>query len=204
MNRNSQWHGKGALNVCWSVSKIKMLSQELNGRVFSFQTFRMDPHSSWRPPDYGHVKINADAAWNARTRRAGVGCVGRNEAGHVLFAWADFKDSVSSVVEAEMWALKLAMSVAERLELRKVQFESDCANVVDMVLLGGPIRSDKVRGDVLDCHTFLGRNHQWRIDLILREGNSVADKLAKKAKEEAWSWTELQSIPICLANFVQE
>ncbi|KAL9671576.1 hypothetical protein QQ045_009146 [Rhodiola kirilowii] len=180
MNRNSKSHGNGGMDV------------------------RKDPYSCWRPPEFGQVKINADAAWNSRTRRAGAGCLGRTEASQVLFVWADFKESVSSVLEAEVWALNMAMTVAESMKLTKVQFETDSANVVDLVLLGGQVRSDNVRGDVLDCYTFLRRNHQWRIEHILREGNSAADRLAKKAKEEAWSWTELQSIPICVSNIVQE
>ncbi|CAM8996280.1 unnamed protein product [Rhodiola kirilowii] len=44
----------------------------------------------------------------------------------------------------------------------------------------------------------------WKLNHILREGNKAADFLAKKAKEEAWSWIDFNSIPICVAEFAQE
>ncbi|KAL9687678.1 hypothetical protein QQ045_032085 [Rhodiola kirilowii] len=119
MNRNSVWNGKEVVDVRWSVSKIKMLSQELKDRSFSFITMRRDPGICWRPPESGFVKINIDAAGNSDSGRTDVACVCRDETSHFLFVCAATQDGISSILEAEMGPLKMAMKAAERRDRKK-------------------------------------------------------------------------------------
>ncbi|CAM8948837.1 unnamed protein product [Rhodiola kirilowii] len=205
-NRNSVWHGKGCLEVRWSAAKVRMLAQELRGRHFTFCTLRSEPGNCWMPPEEGQVKINVDAAWSSVSRRAGAACLGRDAARRVLFVWADFKENVPSALAAEVWALNMTMRMSEKLKLRRAIFETDNVSVMDMVLLGcqGKAENEMVLRDALDCQVILGRNLRWRVDHVLREGNRVADWLAKKAKETFWSWTLSTAIPYCLSAVIQE
>ncbi|KAG4134616.1 hypothetical protein ERO13_D08G168601v2 [Gossypium hirsutum] len=62
----------------------------------------------WRALGPSHVKINADAAWDASTRTTGLGCIARDEDNMVLgkMAMKAFYSFDSTWAEARMTALR--------------------------------------------------------------------------------------------------
>ena len=62
------------------------------------------PSQAWRPPPPGWIKINVDGSSVVQTGEAGVGAIGRDSDGHVIFtAWRSYS-TCGSALEAEALA----------------------------------------------------------------------------------------------------
>ncbi|MBA0765323.1 hypothetical protein Gotri_014540 [Gossypium trilobum] len=83
-----------------------------------------------KPPN-GYVKINFDAA--VLHRRMGFGFIARDSDGFVIGGSSGFKDKLMKADWAEMEAFDESLKMASNLNISKVIFESDCANLVNKV-----------------------------------------------------------------------
>ncbi|KAJ4722049.1 Ribonuclease H-like domain containing protein [Melia azedarach] len=90
--------------------------------------------TTWVPPRSGWFKLNVDAAIKVAAGCAGLGAIVRNEEGKVLVAAVYrrifFGDVEYAEVEVILNGLKLAMEAG----LTPLIVESDCLNVVNLIL----------------------------------------------------------------------
>ena len=86
----------------------------------------------WRPPPGDILKINTDGSSRGNPGQAGVGGVGRDTNGNVIFMFSIHKGVHSNNV-MEALAIKVAMMQACSLGWRKIVCESDSQIVVDMI-----------------------------------------------------------------------
>ncbi|XP_012480864.1 uncharacterized protein LOC105795747 [Gossypium raimondii] len=86
---------------------------------------------NWMKPPNGYVKINFDAA--VLHRRMGFGFIARDSDGFVIGGSSGFKDKLMKADWAEMEAFDESLKMASNLNISKVIFESDCANLVNKV-----------------------------------------------------------------------
>ena len=82
--------------------------------------------------------------------------------------------------EAELWAVLLGLQIAWARNIRKVVIGVDSENAWEW-LTGTVTERHKHAALLQECRQLLLRNWEARVTLIYREGNSVADFLAKKA-----------------------
>ncbi|XP_074303197.1 uncharacterized protein LOC141637622 [Silene latifolia] len=87
---------------------------------------------AWSVPNVGETKINCDAAM-FDGGEVGLGAVGRNALGEIVFVASRRCRAGWSVDVAEAKALEFGLEIAKRLEMEVVVLESDALNVVKAV-----------------------------------------------------------------------
>lgn len=101
-----------------------------------------------------------------------------------------------SSLESEGLSLKFGMLLAEELHLAKVIFETDNSKVAQSIWYGS------VKSQVNDwcqfCIEKLATNPDWKLCLIRREANTVADIAAKHARGNGLSWLATDACPLFL------
>lgn len=89
--------------------------------------------SIWKPLSVDTVKINIDVALSSDDRW-GFGIVCRNSDGQLLAAAARTSHGVEDAALAEGMALLSAIILAMDLSLSKIDFDSDCLNLIAVVV----------------------------------------------------------------------
>ncbi|CAM8999447.1 unnamed protein product [Rhodiola kirilowii] len=193
-NRNLMVNGKCSLNPFIEAAAVQegvFWSQRPEN---SFTVTSLVGDGKWKPPETEFVKINVDGAWNRETGEAGIGLCCRDSDGVVLFVEAEPFTHLRSSLEAELCSLLRSVEVGEEKRFRRVIFETDSAEVFN-ALHSRSCLVGRAAGWKAKIRHLLERNHSWFINLILREANSEADKLAKLAKERGWCWKSHEAIP---------
>ncbi|KAL9664245.1 hypothetical protein QQ045_019644 [Rhodiola kirilowii] len=148
----------------------------------------------WSRPPQQFVKINCDASVSPQFDRCAIAVWARDHVGHTLAARGVTIPSCQTIAEAEGRALNLGMGLAKELQLPRVIFESDCAEVVNSVNKKlNPSHWDQQW--FINCCRYLKCEYNWKTHLIRREANGLADALARKCRSQGWSWTRLDAIP---------
>ncbi|KAA3488631.1 reverse transcriptase [Gossypium australe] len=116
-----------------SWNKARALSNDF--RIYNLREKPMFPSQpsirGWKKPTRGFVKINVDAAFVEE--RMGLGVIVRDEDGFVLGGYGSTKDSVVNSDWAKIMAIEEGVILAKKMNLKKVHFESDNANIVNKI-----------------------------------------------------------------------
>ncbi|CAA7042886.1 unnamed protein product [Microthlaspi erraticum] len=91
------------------------------------------PEGKWRPPPTGWVKCNYDGAFHNRDVSSNAGWIIRDENGTYKGSGHATDNKPNSALEGELQALIIAMQQAWIKGHRKVIFEGDCKEVIDLV-----------------------------------------------------------------------
>ncbi|KAL9666719.1 hypothetical protein QQ045_001056 [Rhodiola kirilowii] len=200
-NRNLIMHGKEGLRP-WSAARcLKQRIEDFHNQAQRWTVTNPDGDLCWQVPRKGFVKFNVDGAWDGHTGRAGMGICGRDDMGVVWIAEARFVEVAFSCQEVEALALLRALELAEEKGFKKVVFETDCADVFKKVMQG-PGNEEQARDTIQSCRDLLDRNSLWSMNLIFREANKCADKLARVAKEKEWNWINQDALPRLLSFYL--
>lgn len=71
---------------------------------------------------------------------------------------------------------------------------SDCVEAIRAMHCGSGVLGDFT--EEMEAGTKLLRdNPGWRLRHIFREGNGIADLLARFSRAESWSWSNLDAVP---------
>uniref|UniRef100_A0A453GKZ1 RNase H type-1 domain-containing protein n=1 Tax=Aegilops tauschii subsp. strangulata TaxID=200361 RepID=A0A453GKZ1_AEGTS len=134
----------------------------------------------WTKQPKNHIKINVDASFIAGTGLAGLGAVGRDCFGDIVFSVASYFHGCSDAEEAEVQVLSFGLNQDRKLNLNKVQMKTDCITVM---------------AAVNDCN--VSRGSSWAcydnskdikevgvcsVSKVHRESNVVAHELAAHAR----------------------
>ncbi|KAL9685936.1 hypothetical protein QQ045_023390 [Rhodiola kirilowii] len=155
------------------------------------------------PPEAGFVKFNCDTSWDPAIGLAGIGSICRDNEGQVKFIKAMKEEGVKDIVAAESRAMFISMREVAKKGIHKVIFTSDNAELIQG-LLGGSTRSTSEPSWIVNCKRFLNLFAHWRLELVLREGNVVADLIAQKALCQGWEWLSSDAIPLCISQVVKK
>lgn len=132
-------------------------------------------------PKDGVVKINTDGSFKGSTGMAAAGGVLRDANGNWVGAFV-MNVGPSNVENAELWGMLKGLDLAWRKGYRRVVIEWDNTTVVDYIL--GDNHNIHVQGPLVQLvKQILNRNWHVQVSKIWREGNGVADFLAKKAHQ---------------------
>lgn len=80
-----------------------------------------------------------------------------------------------SIVEAELWAICKGLNVIQGRDLREVEIESDSKEAINLI--------EKVKNDNMKAIRTMLLSTGCTLKHTLREGNRVADKLAKLGRD---------------------
>lgn len=109
----------------------------------------------------------------------------------IIAAHADYAVCLPDVAcsfEAERLAVKQGFLLAKELGLEKVIFETDCARVAECLWFGPPSTTNfALLRWISLCSLELSSHKEWRINLVQREANSVADFAATYATDSRTS-----------------
>ena len=137
----------------------------------------------WRPPDVSWIKVNIDGAFIPDYQNAGGGRVVRDHNGEILAAFAATLEAGSGL-EAEVLAVLKGLILAKQYG-DHIWIESDSETVVRWISTGQ-------LGAAVVCHSLARirgelRGVSWRMTHIFREGNKVAELLAKNGSKATTS-----------------
>nr|CAD1823260.1 unnamed protein product [Ananas comosus var. bracteatus] len=133
---------------------------------------------TWRKPEIGYIKLNFDGASKYGTNNASIGGVFRNHEGIFLLGYAERIGKATSSV-AELVAAKRGIELALMNSWLDLQIEGDAKAVVDLITNEMKLRSKEDLRHVRDISAMISQLNDFNASHIYREGNKVADKLAK-------------------------
>ena len=166
-----------------------LLFQDMRERLLEYRAAQEPPipvicsagATRWLPPLTSQHKVNYDGTLFRESRLAGIGVVARDSDGRVVGALSDRVGLPGTVEEVEAIACREAVKFALQLGLTEVVFEGDSESITMAIISGKPCFSSY--GHILDDVKAL-ISHFASVSFlhVKRQGNAVADKLAKVAK----------------------
>ncbi|XP_059076968.1 uncharacterized protein LOC131876166 [Cryptomeria japonica] len=149
---------------------------------------RVQRSGFWQPPPIGVLKINTDGSSRGNLGPAGIGGIGRDYLGSVVFLFSIY-EGVHTINLMEGLAILCALEKAYDLGWRRVVCESDSQVLINLLIkqkvedvswqLAGVVQQILQVSSLMELVTFIH---------IPREWNRAADCLAKWASEYAEGW----------------
>ncbi|XP_024009948.1 uncharacterized protein LOC112085151 [Eutrema salsugineum] len=124
------------------------------------------------------VKCNTDAALSNANNSYGIGWVLRDHTGNMLWMGARKIPVTRTVLEAEVEAMRWAMLVLSNFNYKRIIFESDSKTLVDS--FSEKDQWPSLQPVIQDIHNLLGNFNDHKLAFYPREGNDVADRIAKE------------------------
>ena len=143
--------------------------------------------SSWQAPQVGTVKFNVDGSALGSPGETGIGGVLRNARKEII-GFFSLNTGPGFAFEAEVYALHFALLVCQQFIIRNVVLESDCLVAVSWVNNKGN-RPWKLLNYLNHIDYLVQEVNCIQIKHVMREGNALADFLAKRGSSQA--------LPIC-------
>ncbi|CAM8991132.1 unnamed protein product [Rhodiola kirilowii] len=193
-NRNLLLHDERGLSVDEASLSVRALANSFSCPTHRFTISDLEGSSVWTAPKKPYVKFNCDGVWNERTKIAGISGICRDDVGIIVGLMAEFVEELGTVLETEGLALLKSMHWALRQNLSHCIFETDCTKLFLLVTLRGH-RLGIIPGWAREITDILLSREFWRLILVRREANCLADKLARLARDNKWSWSSVVSLP---------
>ncbi|PKI65311.1 hypothetical protein CRG98_014275 [Punica granatum] len=150
---------------------------EKEGQVVARKTVKEWQLMGWKQPSPGWIKLNTDGASKGNPSPAGAGGVLRKEDGVWIVGFARYVGIATAAV-AELWGVLSGLELAWELGYRHVLLEVDSL-LVTRLISGSGSRAPQLRTIVRAIHSWLERDWQVEVSHQYREGNSVADWMAR-------------------------
>ena len=153
----------------------------------------------WKPPDTGFVKANFDGAIFRDISAAGIRVAIWNKHGEVVATMAEKILVPDSVFTLETWAARRVVLFVQELGLRNVVFEGDSASSIQSI--SNRLFTHLSCGHIIhDILLFVNSFQRFSFSHVCRQGNALADALAKKARLSCPFMVWMESIPPDLYN----
>ena len=190
--------------VVWPSNKIAGVAQH---HLQEFQQVQHYPSKKvhaqrprWKPPNADLVKVNFDGAIFEDLRAAGIGVAIRNEHGEVVVALAEQILIPDFVFTLETLAARHAVLFAQELGLRHVVFEGDSESSIHAI--SNRLLLHSSCGHIIhDILLFSQSFQSFSFSHVCREGNALADALAKRARLSSPLLVWMESVPPDLYNY---
>ncbi|KAK9288545.1 hypothetical protein L1049_017004 [Liquidambar formosana] len=181
---------------------------DITGRLFTdytnaLQDVKATPDSmqmKWHPPPLGSFKANVDGATFRESRSVGIGVIVRDSAGQVIATVVKHIEGEfpSNVVEA--LGVQFAVLFVWDLGLQSVMVEGDNLEVINAI--NSQETNLSALGLILEDVRASMTGHFGTITFghTRREGNKVADGLARNAQHIEGSMVWMEEIPNCVRD----
>jgi len=147
----------------------------------------------------GWVKANFDGAIFEDISAVGIGVVVRNEHGEIIAAMAEKIPLPDSVFTLETLAARRAVLFVQELSLRNVVFEGDSESFIQAIR--NRIFTHSSCGHIIhDILLFVNYFQSFSFSHVCRQGNALADALAKRARLPCPFVVWKESVPPDLYN----
>lgn len=147
-------------------------------------------------------KCNYDAGWLNANTQARAGWIFRDSEGNLKGAYQTLNGMLTSSLEAEFQALILAMQSAWLKGYRRVIFEGDSKQLLDLV--ESRKTSFRLQNWVRDVWYWKTRFDEIRIAWVPREDNKVADTLTKTMNQMSSNYLFHYYVPIFIVSDLLE
>ncbi|XP_026459446.1 uncharacterized protein LOC113360116 [Papaver somniferum] len=165
----------------------------------------LEPHN-WKPPEYGHLKINFDASFFKENLQGGIGLIIRDFAGTSLGVQGQYIDGEVKqgieVEELECRAMMKAVSLAISKNFSNVTFESDSEVLVKSINGLDCCVHWMNQNLILDIRFMLNKISNWKCVSVKRDSNSVVDKISKKARITRSDFVYWDSYPSDIQDWI--
>uniref|UniRef100_A0A0D3DA87 RNase H type-1 domain-containing protein n=2 Tax=Brassica oleracea var. oleracea TaxID=109376 RepID=A0A0D3DA87_BRAOL len=133
----------------------------------------------WIPPPQNWLKCNSDGAWDKTKDHCGIGWVLRNHRGDVIWMGGKRLPRVRFPIEVEAKSFRWALSMMVRFNYTNLIFEMDCKELVQALVEknGRP----SIHAYIQDINQMLAKMGDHQVAFRGRQGNAVADRIAKEA-----------------------
>ncbi|XP_026399279.1 uncharacterized protein LOC113295145 [Papaver somniferum] len=161
----------------------------------------------WKPPDFGYLKINIDASFFKESLQGGTRLIIRNFAGHchgVQGQYFNVGMMQGIEVELECKALTASVSLAVTRSLTHVVFEYDNEVLIKSINEQVPCVHWMNQGLVLNIKFLLNKIRHWKCNSVRRTSNTVADKIAKKARSTKLSFEFFNEYPSGIQGWITQ
>ena len=156
----------------------------------------------WTPPDVNHFKTNFDGTFLKENGAARIGVVIKNSTGQVKVALSEKIHAPTLITVLEMLAARRAVAFTRELGIESCISEGDSQTVVKALHDGDKTLSEF--GHILqDTLSHLNSFKNWSLSHTLRQGNAVANALARRAKFSFSFAIWLDYVPPNLIAFVK-
>jgi len=132
----------------------------------------------WEKPEKGFIKLNFDGS--SKTRKASIGGVYRDHEGSFLLGYSERIGQATSCV-AELVAAKRGLELALENGWFNIWIEGDAKFVVDLLMKPTRVKSKDHVEHANEIRMLASLLDHFDATHISRNGNKVADKLAKLA-----------------------
>ena len=157
----------------------------------------------WKFPPTGRLKVNVDGSFHANTGRGGLGVVVRNDRGICIAALAKFIPHAKSALHMEAMALRAGILMIIQEQWDDVEIECDCS-----VLAATLARTDNDFSDigciVEDCKTYMESISSVQVQIVHREANCVANRLAQLASSSSIDYIWLDETPAIIQDVLYD
>ena len=154
--------------------------QQVQDRISTPLQSQMTVH--WSPPPISWCKANFDGAIFQELGAAGLGVVIRDHEGSVIGALFERIALPPSVEDVEALAGRRAIAFAKEIGLQEVIFEGDAEIIINSLFTDGECMAHF--GHLIkDSRQLAASLRAFTFSHVKEKGNSVADKLAKLARE---------------------
>jgi ribonuclease HI len=216
-HRNNVVHGDGRASVsasvsfirnyldsftsaCGTVSDPKGKSPVCYAPVYSSEGLSVV--NRWTAPAIGSLKANVDAAWDAASRRAGIGVVIRDHTGYTLLSEWKHLPWCSSAEEAEVLACIAGLHHLIGISCESTILGSDCLRTIE-VMNNNLFDRSSSWSLYREGQELLKVFRSITVLKVDRGSNRVAHGLAQLGKKGD-SETMLDSVPAALAGLVRK
>ena len=117
-----------------------------------------------------------DGAADLHSKTSGIGGVIYKD-GEELFTFSEYLDNATNN-EAEYTALIHGLKSLLNLSVLNVTIYSDSELVVKQINGQYKVKNDRMKKLYSDAHVLLSKFNLWKIEHVLRDKNTIADKLA--------------------------
>src|ERR1044072_1958977 len=166
------------------MAQCKQISYQIEQFRNNFELIRFPLKSKvrknacWQPPQEGVVKFNVDGSAIGSPGETGIGGVLRNT-GKEIIGFFSLHTGPGFAFEAEVYSIHFVLLVCQQFVIRNVIIESDCLVAVSWVN-NKENRPWKLQNYLNHIDYLVLEVNCLQIKHILREGNVLADFLAKK------------------------
>ncbi|KAL4393368.1 hypothetical protein AHAS_Ahas02G0045000 [Arachis hypogaea] len=184
--RNQEVHNQNYQRPKEAINEI-ILQVQQNSEAFKKDEHlteherRTEIYVSWKPPPEGWVALNTDGAAKGNPGLASCGGAIRDHRGRWL---GGFSRSIGlcSAFNAELWGIHDGLNLAWTMGMRKIIIYSDAAAVIALINNRRELHNHP-NPLVRLIAKWKKRNWEIYFSHILREGNRVADRLARIGAE---------------------
>ena len=141
----------------------------------------------WFRPPLGWFKLNTDGSSILHRGLAGGGGIIRDAFGNWVIGFSSSFDFTSSIM-AELSALRHGLVMAKNIGVAKIVVELDAKIAVNLITNMSKTKKS-MKSIVMECKNLLQQFQEYIVQHNYREGNRVADVLAKMGSHQVDTFT---------------